>query len=88
MTKYSAICGLISSVLFVIPAIRQEMRRQEYQEFKKNNNDTNDEKLAVAVSNFMLRASIKWNLADSICIFLVLVQRELENHDFHLSSIS
>jgi hypothetical protein len=72
MTKFSAICGLISSVLFVIPAIRQEMRRHEYKEFEKNNKDTNNEKLAVAVANFMLRSSIKWNLADSICIFLGL----------------
>lgn len=72
MTKFSAICGLISAVLFVIPAIRQEMRRHEYKEFEKNNKDTDNEKLAVAVANFMLRASIKWNLTDSICIFLGL----------------
>ena len=72
MVNHSAICGLISAVFFAIPAVRQEMRRRKFSEFKKNNGDASDEKLAVAVANFMLRESLRWNRWDSTWIFLGL----------------
>jgi hypothetical protein len=72
MVNYSAVLGLISAVLLVIPAIRQEKRRRQFSEFEKNNKDAKDEKLAAAVAGFMLRESLKWNRWDSIWIFIGL----------------
>jgi hypothetical protein len=72
MVNFSAICGLVSAGFFVIPAVRQEMRRRKFSEFEKNNRDAKDEKLAAAVANFMLRESLKWNRWDSTWIFLGL----------------
>jgi hypothetical protein len=72
VANFGAIAGLISAGLFVIPAVRQELRRRDYAEFEKqaqqaaNNPDTKN--LKDHAEKMMVRLLIRWELVDSLCV--------------------
>lgn len=70
--NYSAISGIICAGLFVIPAIRQELRRRQYATFLRQSKFDNDKELIDAVKNYMVNNLIRWDCWDSIFILIGL----------------
>lgn len=66
----SAISGLICAGCFVVPAIRQELRRREYSNFLKHSDVESDQELTKAVEKYMINNLIRWDLLDSIFILV------------------
>lgn len=73
MKNYSAVVGFLSAASFVVPAIRQEVRRRDYANFLEQNKLDKEQKLAQAVESFMVKDFLRWDSVDSFFLILGII---------------